>query len=58
MSKYHTATIVQMQQNTSSTDMHNDSERQVNQSILADTSIKLWSAEPAEALYARPTLKF
>lgn len=58
MAKYHPTTIVQMQQNTSSTKVWNDSERQVNETFLADTSIKRWSAEPTEDLYARPTLNF
>ena len=56
--KYHTTTTVQMPQNTSSTEVHNNSGRQVNQPFLAGTSIKLWSAEPTAALYARPTLNF
>lgn len=49
--KYHTTTIVQMQQNTSSTEVHKDSERQVNQPFLADTNIKLWSAKPTCSLF-------
>lgn len=55
MPKYHTTIIVQMQQNTSSTEVHKDSEKQVSQPFLADTNIKLWSTKPTDALYARPT---
>lgn len=52
--KHHTITTAQM---LVSTEVQNQRERQVNQPFLADTKMKLRSAEPTEALNARPTLK-